>query len=110
MTACLQITGMPFLCMVCRNGIVCCAVAGDHAYDAGMGRRPGVAGRFFRDCMVACTANATTSLSCSSQRTKEVAVVPVALGAAGLISHSTPGRGRKYPASWRPVSVCFAGE
>lgn len=30
MTACLQITGMPFLCMVCRNGIVCGMVAGYH--------------------------------------------------------------------------------
>lgn len=49
MTACLQITGMPFLCMLCRNGIVCCAVAGYHAYDAGMWRRPGVAGAFFRE-------------------------------------------------------------
>lgn len=49
MTACLQVAGMPFLCMFCRNGIVCCAAAGYHAYDAGMGRRPGVAGVFFRE-------------------------------------------------------------
>lgn len=49
MTACLQVAGMPFLCMFCRNGIVCCAAAGYHAYDAGMGRRPGVAGAFFRE-------------------------------------------------------------
>ena len=92
--------GHAFLCMLCRNGIVCCAAAGYHAYDAGMWRRPGVAGRFFRDYMVACTANVTASLSCSSQRTKEMFVVSVALGTAGIIIHNIPGRGRKDPASW----------
>lgn len=102
----LEYDGMPadnghaFLCMLCRNGIVCCAAAGYHAYDAGMWRRPGVAGRFFRDYMVACTANVTASLSCSSQRTKEMFVVSVALGTAGIIIHNIPGRGRKDPASW----------
>lgn len=47
MTACLQVAGMPFLCMVCRNGIVCGVVAGYHKQMV-CGMRPGGAGRFFR--------------------------------------------------------------
>lgn len=48
MTACLQVAGMPFLCMVCRNGIVCCAAAGYHKQMV-CDMRPGVAGASFRE-------------------------------------------------------------